>query len=628
MAISDSQYTEWLSAPSAIRCVLVEATCNSGGSEVVRYMSNRGYVTSSSATPANTVYRAIISGGVRLTENLSLDSNPTLSYGDIEIENDNGDLDSWLLDVWDNRAISVFYGDMRWERSDFRNVFKGTLEGIKSSARGKINLTLRDSLQRLNTPITDVKLGGTTVNKDKLIPLTFGEVHNVSPLLVDPVAHTYRVHNGAIEDIIEVRDNGAPITVTKDLATGSFTLANSAVGTVTCSVQGSKPVTYSNQIAENVKHIVKTYGNADNRLSDTIILGSELIANGTFDTDTSGWSAILGSTLTWIVGGKMQMLSSGYSNMMATVVVSTVASKSYTITYTPDLSNSIGIYAGTALGGTDVLFQTPTVGTAGVQRSVVFTAISSTTYISLVGGGANSTNTIDNFSCKLIVKDSDIDLTNFNNFAAANTAPVGVYFSEKTNLLEACQLLAGSVGAQVTMSRKGLLQLLRIDFPAVGTPTAINKKHIKDREFAIDSIVDVMPAVQIGYCKNYTVQNNLQTVVPEDHKSLYSQEWLTKTLDDSAVATKYKMLTEPNQKDTQLLTEADATAESTRRLNIIKTQRTVYKMTCFSSMLQLTLGQAVTVTYDRFGFDAGLTGVVVGLEPDWYNGKINVKVMV
>ena len=208
MSVSDAEYAAWLSSPSAMRCVLVEATVNVGGSEVVRYMSDKGYVTSPTDTPSNTNYRAIIVGGVKLTESLSIDSNPTLTWGNIEIANINGEFDSWLSDIWNNRQVSVYFGDMKWARSDFRLVFKGMASTISSQRRDRLNIILADSLQRLNTPMTDTRLGGTTSNKDKLLPLTFGECHNVSPLLVDPVLHDYQVHQGAIESIIEVRDNG------------------------------------------------------------------------------------------------------------------------------------------------------------------------------------------------------------------------------------------------------------------------------------------------------------------------------------------------------------------------------------------------------------------------------------
>jgi len=195
-------------------------------------------------------------------------------------------------------------------------------------------------------------------------------------------------------------------------------------------------------------------------------------------------------------------------------------------------------------------------------------------------------------------------------------------------LLEACQQVASSVGAQVMMSRLGKLQLKRIDFPAPTAAVEINSKHIVFKSLAVDSRIDVTPSVKIGYCKNWTVESNLQTAIPEEHKALYEQEWLTVTQNDSATATKYKLLTEPVQKDTLLLTTSDANAEASRRLAITKEQRVIYKMQCLPSMFNLEIGQSVILKHSRFGLSSGKTGVVVGLEPDWMNCKINVKVMV
>jgi len=82
------------------------------------------------------------------------------------------------------------------------------------------------------------------------------------------------------------------------------------------------------------------------------------------------------------------------------------------------------------------------------------------------------------------------------------------------------------------------------------------------------------------------------------------------------------------QKDTLLLTTSDANTEASRRLAITKEQRVIYKMQCLPSMFNLEIGQSVVLKHSRFGLSSGKTGVVVGLEPDWMNCKINVKVMV
>jgi hypothetical protein len=261
--MTDAQFIAWLKDDSAIRCVLIEVNVQTGGVEVTRYLSNKGYTTSPTDTPSNTSYKPYIIGSIQFTETLSIDGNASLSWGDISIDNYSGDRDSWLDDVWANRAIKVFIGDVRWKRTDFRQVFDGIVANVNTKNRETINLQVSDKMQRLNTPVTEVKLGGTTTNADQLIPLCFGECHNVTPLLINSAINQYQVHNGPIESIIEVRDNGVPVSFTPDLANGKFTLNQQPAGIVTCSVQGDKPSgVYYNDVANIVKRIVTAFGNA------------------------------------------------------------------------------------------------------------------------------------------------------------------------------------------------------------------------------------------------------------------------------------------------------------------------------------------------------------------------------
>ncbi|WP_454775243.1 hypothetical protein [Janthinobacterium tructae] len=171
---------------------------------------------------------------------MSLTGEAGLSGGDIELDNGDGALDGWLLDVWRNRAIKAWAGDPRWPRADFRLVFDGIIDDVGSSSRETINLVLRDKLQRLNTPITEVNLGGTTPNKDAILPIPFGECHNVTPLLTDPVTLEYGFL-GAVGSIFEARTNGKPIAVALNDLAGRFNLTTPPYSAaITVSVQGDK----------------------------------------------------------------------------------------------------------------------------------------------------------------------------------------------------------------------------------------------------------------------------------------------------------------------------------------------------------------------------------------------------
>lgn len=487
MSLTDAQFIAWLKSPARKPCVLVEAVARVAGVETTRYISNTGYTTGAADTPANTTYHAKLTAGGQITEKLALDNTGAgLSFGDLELDNTQGDLDTWLADIWTNRSVKMYVGDQRWVRADFRLVFDGVAQDLTSTARNVLNLQMRDKLQRLNTAVTDTKLGGATTNADRLLPLCFGEVHNVEPLLVDPATLKYQVHQGAIESIIEVRDNGVPVSFTATLGAGTFVLLAQPAGQITCSVQGDKPSgVYSNTVSKLVQRLATGYG------------------------------------------------------------------------------------------------KTP-----------------------LVSG--------------------DLDATQLASFDAANTQPVGLYLPDPDNVLAVCQALAASVGAQVVISSTGLLRLLKIDLAGT-SPTAIAAANMEGMSLQVAERIPVVAAVKLGYCRNYTVQKNLQTGIPQVDKVLFEQEWLTSTATDATVATTYSLPVDVDEVDTMLQVKADADAETARRLAIWKVQRTVFQYLGMAELLLEALGGYQTITHPRFNLSGGKTGQTVGVVRDWI--KANVQIL-
>lgn len=265
-----SEVIAWLKQPDHIRVILLEITgVLVGGSPTSFYLSSKPFTSTGTDTPANTFYDPCILGSLSFTESLDLEGSPSIGHGDIEIENTAGIRDSWLNYVWANRDINIYIGDPRWSKADYYKIFSGVVSDILSRDRNKLNLVILDKLEKLNRPIYETTLGGTGNNKDRLKPLVFGECFNVQPLYTDkiPADLTYMVHDGPIENIIEVRDNGLSVLYTADLANGKFTLLRNPVGQITVSVQGAKPTTYLTKISDIIKHIVTTYGPIASRLT-------------------------------------------------------------------------------------------------------------------------------------------------------------------------------------------------------------------------------------------------------------------------------------------------------------------------------------------------------------------------
>lgn len=507
---TSTQLIAWLQSDTAKRCVLIEAGVQIAGVETTRFLSNRNYGT----------HLPVICGGVTFSESLSLDGSVSLSSGNIEFNNINGEIDTWLDDVWKNRAIRVYIGDEFWQRSDFYLIFDGVIaEQPSADDRLKVVLTLSDKLQRLNTTVTDTKLGGTSPNSDKLIPLLFGERFNISPLLVDLATHTYQIHNGPIERIIEVRDNGIPVGYTANLAAGTFQLTAQPVGTITCDAQGDNSTGYFNDPVGLIRRLAKGFGDADKRFTD-----AELYLTGSLADELSG---------------------SGVR------------------------------YLDNVVSGNVVL-----------ERQLVPGALVSASVV------------------------------------------VGEYITDKTNLLELCNKIASSIGARVAMTRTGLLYVVRIQLPQPNTGTFVTAADMRQKTLHVDT-VPVVASVQLGYCRNGTVQTALQTGLPSDQIELFAKEWpFTATYSDPVTAARYKLIQNPTLIETSLQAKVDADLETARRGALFGVQRKVVTFEGVPKLMLEGLGGSLTVQHSRFGLLSGRTGQVLRIDTDWLQARITIGVLI
>lgn len=305
----------WLESPASIRVTLVVATCFNvlTNTETSFYYSTGGYSTTDQIR-----FNPIIVNQISLQERISDEGEGSMTFGDIELLNLNGELDT-LLDVskyrWPNRSIKIYWGDPGWASTlanipnTFLTIFNGTIADIDSRAAGVVNIKIRDKLEKLNNSISENKIGtygvwpGGQQNKDQLRPIVLGECFNITPILIDPATLEYCfntsnpeqvldglqtnvfTNNGESESLIEIRDNGVPIYnstnttgATVNLQTSTFKLTKTAAGTITCTVQGLKKSmgvssgfifenTYTNNIPEIVGVLVQKFGKSTNRLT-------------------------------------------------------------------------------------------------------------------------------------------------------------------------------------------------------------------------------------------------------------------------------------------------------------------------------------------------------------------------
>lgn len=506
MALTAAQFQAWLEQDNTIKCTLVDVTVNVAGTPTTLFLSSRNYSTTTSDTPANTPYLPALQNSLSFTESLPVSGEANLSYGDISVDNTNGQYDAWMEYIWANAPIAIYIGDPAWPKADFVKIYAGLVSDISFSDRNTINIGIRSILQKLNATIKMQKVGGTTEAKDLVRPLVFGEVHNITPIQTNAALLEYMVHDGPIERIIEVRDNGVPLQAgtgyVADLTTGTFRLLYAPVGTITCSVQGSQR---------------------------TVFLPTGQIING--------W----GFTVAKII--------------------------------------------------------------ALILRQY-----------------ADNEVTLD-----------EVDWQSLYDFDQIHTQAVGIYITQETNIISVCQELASSIGAQFTSTRAGKLTILKLDIPAADFGSVnITDSFILNNTLQIQEKIPVIATVKLGYVKNWTIQSQLLTGIPEEHKVMYAKEYYYATANDEAVRAAYKLPAEPEPVNTLLVrnTNNEVTNEAERRLTLWKTPRYIFKLDCVPKYLTVKLGDMVNLTHYRYGLSGTKPAQVVGTQIDWFTGNVSLEVMV
>lgn len=249
-----------------------------------------------------------------------------------------------------------------------------------------------------------------------------------------------------------------------------------------------------------------------------------------------------------------------------------------------------------------------------------------------VAGGSSSntyTNTASNTILDILkwqgqqLAYSDIDAS---SFATLGSQAVGVYIPDRVNVLNICQDIAKSCGLILSVTRLGKVRLVDLTIPA-SSSTTITDSDIMLNSLVLSRKLDVTAGIRLGYAKNWTIQTNLTTSIPQQHKDLFATEYLESTQSDPVAKAAYLITTEPALEGTFLIDKAQADVISAKKLTLFKTPRKIYSMKCTAKLLSLQVGDSVTLTSSRFGLSGGVLGLVISTKPNWLNGNISVEVM-
>lgn len=217
---------------------------------------------------------------------------------------------------------------------------------------------------------------------------------------------------------------------------------------------------------------------------------------------------------------------------------------------------------------------------------------------------------------------TDYNATDITALDTANSAVLGYYADAETTFEKALDDVAGSVGAWWGPDRAGVFRIRQLIAP---TGTAVISLTANDLLKAPERV----PTQDLGhglpvfrsivrYAKNYTVQTtDLAAGVSDARRGVVGREWREASETTASVQTKH-LLSPELLEDSLLTTEADATAEATRRQTLRGTRKDRYsiQVKLDATTAAVDMGDVIELTHSRFGLSAGKKFIVLGLEPD------------
>jgi len=374
------------------------------------------------------------------------------------------------------------------------------------------------------------------------------------PVLVSGT--TYKVSDSAVTSIDSVWDAGTLLTpttqYTTNIASGQFTLVAAAVGRVTAAF--SDTTTQSKGA-----NIPLCYGQCFN--VSPIMINSSLLKYQVHDGAISAISA--------------------------------VRDNGVPVTFTADLTT-----------GTFTLAAMP----VGKVTADVNGATSAGVYLVKTGDIINYIVTT-----KTALTTSDIDSVSLTAFLTSCPQTVGLYIPDRKNVIDVLDEFIASVGSWYTFNRQGKLIFGRMDIPA-GTPAAyLVPDDVVFGGLSVKSQSLPVMTKRLTYSTNYTQQTNIAGSVATTEATTYYQPNKTVSANNQAVKTAHLLATEPDVKNTLLISQTDAQTEANRLLSLWGSQRRTYQVECIIAPLVLNLGDVINLQHPRYGLAAGVLLKVIGI---------------
>jgi len=196
-------------------------------------------------------------------------------------------------------------------------------------------------------------------------------------------------------------------------------------------------------------------------------------------------------------------------------------------------------------------------------------------------------------------------------FSAVPSYEMGAYINDSTTRRDLIDDACVSAGFAWCINSNNEFKTIKFNGLTGSGVALLTDDDIDPDSFTVTRRVLSVPAVNVHYAKNYTVQpDGLFGAVSTANRELLSKEYSVVSAKNADVATKHANYPEINAY-TLLVQKADAQSEATRRAALNTRIRKIYSMKAYGAAITFTVGDEINTEFVQ---DLGNTCLVIANE--------------
>ncbi len=212
---------------------------------------------------------------------------------------------------------------------------------------------------------------------------------------------------------------------------------------------------------------------------------------------------------------------------------------------------------------------------------------------------------------------SDLHTASFDGVNAMQPAPIDYFLGPDDDLTVAAfiQNLMGGIGGWGGHRLDGTFEVRIFQAPTGNAQASFTRDDMVGGDIKREPLPDAYRPPpwrwRVPYARCWTVQTDLAASVTAARKAFVAEPYRLATVTSATIQTDHPFAQDRDPVQSYFSNAADASAEATRRINLFKTTRAIYRFPAPRRAHRRDIGDEILVTHPRFDLSQGRAMIIV-----------------